>query len=115
MTDEQDKEKVNTDYQNSMLKWILGGVAAGIVGIGFFAQVAFNTFMTRDEAQQNFLRQDMKTAIEKMTSVLEKSDDRTDTLVKAVENNTRAVEGLRDDTRAGVWRAVEAPAALPPK
>jgi hypothetical protein len=113
--DTEDKRKEQADAQTSMLRWILGGVGVGIVGIGFFAQVAFNTFMTRDEAQQNFLRQDMKAAIEKMTDVLAKSDDRTDTLVKAVENNTRAVEGLRDDTRLGVWRSVEPPSKLPAK
>jgi hypothetical protein len=90
---EAKRVKDQADAQSSMLRWILGGVGVGIVGIGFFAQVAFNTFMTRDEAQQNFLRQDMKAAIEKMTDVLAKSDDRTDTLVKAVDNNTRACGG----------------------
>ena len=91
--------KRQADNTNAMLKWILGGVAAGIVGIGFFAQVAFNTFMTRDEAQQNFLRQDLKAGIETMSQALEKVDDRNEVLVRSIDNQTRLLENIRDDQR----------------
>jgi hypothetical protein len=123
------KESQAKTTENTMLRWVLGGVAAGIVGIGFFAQFAFNTFMTRDEAQTNFLRQDLKSAIgesisvqERLVTAIEGAKSRDDAIVRAVENNTNAVtilrtevSGLRDDTRQGVWRAVEAPKSVPPR
>jgi hypothetical protein len=107
--------KKTADSSHSMLRWILGGIGAGLVAIGFFAQVAFNTFMTRDEAQQNFLRQDLKAGIDKMSQAMEKVDDKNELLVRAIDNQTRMIEGLRDDTRQGVWRSVEPPPTLPAK
>lgn len=116
MDDSEQRAADKTESQNTLLKWILGGVAAGIVGIAAFVSATFNTFITREEAHQNFLRQDMKVAMEHLSNVIEKQADQDDAIIKAIDNQTRSIdnqtrmiEGLRDDTRQGVWRSAPIP------
>lgn len=94
------------DQQTGLLRWILGGVGAAVVGGA--------SWMASQFAQdKTFLRDDLKAVLVTVVKSQETANTNQALLVKAVENNTKAVEGLRDDTRLGVWRAVEPPTALP--
>lgn len=118
--------------RESLLKWILGGVGAGLVAIGIFAQVAFNAFMARSNAEVAFFREDLKASLGAIakastdtsaeqratTRVLEASvaEQRTanaeqrDTK-RVLEDQTRILKQIEYGQAKGVWRTADPPPA----
>ena len=80
------------DAQTSLLKWILGGVATGVVGLAVFAGSTFTSFLSRSANNEEWLKKDLKAS-------LDKQDTNQSSIAKTLERQTDILEDIRNDQR----------------
>lgn len=80
------------DTQTSLLKWILGGVGTGVIGLAVFAGSTFTTFLNRSQSNEDWLKKDLKTSIDNQVA-------NQATMVKLLDRQTIVLEQIRDDQR----------------
>lgn len=85
------------DQQTYLIKWILGGVAAGLIAIGGFAVSTFTAFMNDKKESETYLKNDVK-------EVLVKLSESNGHIAQSIDTQTQVMKDLRDITKRGAWR-----------